>query len=178
MPYRQSADSTRAIVTRMLAARTPVAIFVGPSGRLWLDTDESLTGSTEREVLGRAQSLPDELLEEIRLLANIEAANAKLLQVLLVGQPELAARLNQPALRQLKQRIAVRGNLAPLDARDVSALIAGRIRVAWGEPLPPPEPPAPVRMVVRRLFGFAADNPTRYWFMETKPGWAMVSTRS
>ncbi len=66
-------------------------------------------------VVDEAQSLPHELLEEIRLLANIETSTAKLLQVVLVGQPELADRLNDPSLRQLKQRVAIRATLKPLD---------------------------------------------------------------
>ena len=59
-------------------------------------------------VIDEAQHLPDELLEEIRLLSNIESGNEKLLPIVLSGQPELADRLNRPELRQLKQRIALR----------------------------------------------------------------------
>ena len=66
-------------------------------------------------VIDEAQCLPDELLEEVRLLANIESASEKLLSIVLAGQPELATRLNQPSLRQLKQRIGLRCALAPLD---------------------------------------------------------------
>src|SRR5262245_56446983 len=57
-------------------------------------------------VLDEAQSLPYELLEEVRLLSNIETSTEKLLNVVLAGQPELATRLNEPGLRQLKQRIS------------------------------------------------------------------------
>ena len=63
-------------------------------------------------MIDEAQSLSDELLEEVRLLANIETASEKLFQVVLAGQPELGVRLNQPGLRQLKQRIALRCKLA------------------------------------------------------------------
>ena len=66
-------------------------------------------------VIDEAQCLPDELLEEIRLLANIESASEKLLSIVLAGQPELADRLNQPSLRQLKQRIGLRCTLTALD---------------------------------------------------------------
>ena len=59
-------------------------------------------------VVDEAQSLSAELLEEIRLLANIETATEKLLPLVLAGQPELADRLNEPSLRQLKQRVALR----------------------------------------------------------------------
>ncbi len=85
-------------------------------------------------VVDEAQSMPHDLLEEIRLLANIETDTAKLLQVVMLGQPELAARLNDPSLRQLKQRVAIRCTLRPLDLRSTAAMIAGRIRVAGGKP--------------------------------------------
>ena len=85
-------------------------------------------------IVDEAQSLPHDLLEEIRLLANIETSTAKLLQVVLMGQPELAERLNDPSLRQLKQRVAIRAELGPLDLRGTSSFIAGRLRVAGGQP--------------------------------------------
>jgi general secretion pathway protein A len=83
-------------------------------------------------VIDEAQSLPNELLEEVRLLANIETATEKLLPVVLAGQPELADRLNAPELRQLKQRVALRCTLEPLDARETAEYVAGRIRIAGG----------------------------------------------
>jgi general secretion pathway protein A len=86
-------------------------------------------------VLDEAQSLPYELLEEVRLLSNIEASSAKLLNVVLAGQPELADRLNEPALRQLKQRVSLRCELGPLDLTDAAAYIAGRLRIAGGNPV-------------------------------------------
>jgi type II secretory pathway predicted ATPase ExeA len=85
-------------------------------------------------VIDEAQALPDEILEEIRLLANLETPTQKLLPVVLAGQPELAERLNQPGLRQLKQRIALRCELEPLDVADTAAYIASRIRTAGGDP--------------------------------------------
>jgi general secretion pathway protein A len=85
-------------------------------------------------VLDEAQSLSHELLEEVRLLSNIETSTAKLLNVVLAGQPELANRLNDPNLRQLKQRIALRCELAPLDFPETASYIAGRLRIAVGEP--------------------------------------------
>ena len=83
-------------------------------------------------ILDEVQALPDELLEEVRLLANIETPTDKLLPIVLAGQPELADRLNQPSLRQLKQRVALRCYLEALDARETAEYIAGRIRVAGG----------------------------------------------
>jgi type II secretory pathway predicted ATPase ExeA len=83
-------------------------------------------------ILDEVQALPDELLEEVRLLANIETPTDKLLPIVLAGQPELADRLNQPSLRQLKQRVALRCSLEALDPRETAEYIAGRIRVAGG----------------------------------------------
>ena len=83
-------------------------------------------------IVDEAQGLSHELLEEIRLLSNIETAVDKLLPVVLVGQPELAERLNEPSLRQLKQRIALRCTLPTLDADETAAYIANRIRIAGG----------------------------------------------
>ncbi len=86
-------------------------------------------------VLDEAQSLPYELLEEVRLLSNIEESSTKLLNVVLAGQPELADRLNESELRQLKQRISLRCELGPLDLPDTAAYIAGRLRIAGGNPI-------------------------------------------
>ena len=84
-------------------------------------------------VIDEAQCLPDALLEEIRLLANIESACEKLLSIVLAGQPELADRLNQPSLRQLKQRVGLRCALHPLTRADASLYIASRVRIAGGQ---------------------------------------------
>jgi type II secretory pathway predicted ATPase ExeA len=84
-------------------------------------------------IVDEAQSLSHELLEEIRLLTNIEGPADRSLAVALVGQPELADRLNDPRLRQLKQRIALRCELTPLDLRETAAYIAARVRVAGGK---------------------------------------------
>jgi general secretion pathway protein A len=85
-------------------------------------------------VLDEAQSLPYELLEEVRLLSNIETPTVKLLNVVLAGQPELAARLNEPGLRQLKQRVSLRCEIEPLNFPDTAAYVAGRLRIAGGDP--------------------------------------------
>jgi type II secretory pathway predicted ATPase ExeA len=84
-------------------------------------------------VIDEAQSLPIQLLEEIRLLANLETNEVKLMQVVLVGQPELAERLNEPGLRQLKQRIALRCTLMAMSLQETAAYIAGRIRITGGD---------------------------------------------
>jgi general secretion pathway protein A len=96
--------------------------------------DRQARGEITALVVDEAQALPNELLEEIRLLANMETTIGKLLPVVLAGQPELAERLNEPALRQLKQRIALRCELRPLDLPDTASYIASRIRTAGGDP--------------------------------------------
>jgi len=85
-------------------------------------------------ILDEAQSLPYELLEEVRLLSNIETPTEKLLNVVLAGQPELADRLNEANLRQLKQRISLRCELGTFTFQETGAYIAGRLRIAGGEP--------------------------------------------
>jgi len=90
-------------------------------------------GQTTALVVDEAQSLDDDMLEEIRLLANIETSSEKLLPVVLAGQPELRDRLNEPGLRQLKQRVALRCEIAPFTVEETAAYIANRIRVAGGE---------------------------------------------
>ena len=84
-------------------------------------------------VVDEAQSLPLDLLEEIRLLANIETNTEKLLPVVLAGQPQLSERLNDPALKQLKQRVALRCDLQPLTLKETCAYISRRIRIAGGD---------------------------------------------
>lgn len=85
-------------------------------------------------IIDEAQSLPHELLEEIRLLGNIETTTTKLLNIVLSGQPELADRLNDSSLRQLKQRVALRCELRPLTLDETAAYISGRLRIAGGLP--------------------------------------------
>jgi general secretion pathway protein A len=84
-------------------------------------------------VVDEAQSVPYELLEEIRLLTNAEAANGRSLAVALVGQPELARRLDEARLRQLKQRVVLRCELTPLSLKDTAAYISARVKTAGGE---------------------------------------------
>jgi general secretion pathway protein A len=81
-------------------------------------------------VLDEAQNLSPVTLEQVRLLSNFEAPGAKLLQILLVGQPELGAKLALPELRQLRQRIALRFTLGPLSREETRHYVRGRLRVA------------------------------------------------
>jgi general secretion pathway protein A len=81
-------------------------------------------------IVDEAQNLSPEMLEEIRLLSNLETATSKLLQIMLVGQPELAAMLARPELRQLRQRIVLRHHLRPFDAPECASYIDERLRLA------------------------------------------------
>jgi len=80
-----------------------------------------------------AQSVPYELLEEIRLLTNAESSIGRSIAVVLVGQPELGRRLDESRLRQLKQRVVLRCELTPLSLKDAAAYISARVKTAGGE---------------------------------------------
>ena len=87
-------------------------------------------------IIDEAQDLTDELLEQVRLLSNLETDDRKLLQIILFGQPELRARLNNPRLRQLRQRITIRYHLSPLSLQEVSEYVRHRIHVSGGNGTP------------------------------------------
>lgn len=137
--YLSNPTLTRPEFLQFMTSRLGLPAHVAESKPRFLD---AFTDLLERRadadlltalVIDEAHSLPDELLEEVRLLANIERPDEKLLTVVLVGQPELAVRLNAPSLRQLKQRIALRCDLRPLTLREAAAYIAKRIERAGGE---------------------------------------------
>jgi len=81
-------------------------------------------------VIDEAQNLSVETLEAVRLLSNFETTHQKLMQILLVGQPELRDKLNVPELRQLKQRIGLRCHIAPLSPEETRLYIRHRLRIA------------------------------------------------
>lgn len=87
-------------------------------------------------VIDEAQDLTNELLEQIRLLSNLETDDRKLLQIVLMGQPELRDRLNDHRLRQLRQRITVRYHLRPLSGFEVGQYIQHRLQVAGANGAP------------------------------------------
>jgi general secretion pathway protein A len=87
-------------------------------------------GHTVAILIDEAQNLTDEALENLRLLSNLETDQEKLMQIVLMGQPELEEKLEQPGLRQLKQRVALRCRLAPLKEEEVGAYIDFRLRAA------------------------------------------------
>ena len=84
-------------------------------------------------LIDEAQDLSPELMEQVRLLSNLETDQAKLIQIVLVGQPELADRLDSPALRQLRQRITVRYHLRTLAEEEVAAYIQHRLHMAGSD---------------------------------------------
>jgi general secretion pathway protein A len=81
-------------------------------------------------IVDEAQNLSSEMLEEIRLLSNLETPTSKLIQIVLVGQPELEAKLQCPELRQLRQRIVLRFRLRPFLAVETAHYVAERLRLA------------------------------------------------
>jgi general secretion pathway protein A len=81
-------------------------------------------------IVDEAQALAPDVLEQVRLLTNLETAREKLLQVILIGQPELATLLEQPGLRQLAQRITARYHLEPLSRPETAAYVRHRLAVA------------------------------------------------
>ena len=87
-------------------------------------------------LIDEAQNLPADALEQVRLLTNLETDTQKLLQILLLGQPELRAMLARPELRQLAQRITARFHLEPLQPDDTARYLRHRWRVAGGERFP------------------------------------------
>ena len=96
----------------------------------WFLTRRDLQGLTTVFVIDEAQHLSVDTLEEIRLLTNLEAPKAKLLQIVLAGQPELDLKLDTFELRQLKQRIAMYFQLRPLSEQQTSSYIMSRLKTA------------------------------------------------
>jgi general secretion pathway protein A len=137
--YLNNPALTRAEFVEMLAQRFELSPAAARSKTLLLAELEQVLrerrsrGDITALVVDEAQSLTAELLEETRLLANIETSTEKLLPLVLAGQPELSARLNDPSLRQLKQRVALRCEIAPFELPETAAYISSRIRTAGGE---------------------------------------------
>ncbi len=98
--------------------------------------EQASAGNDVVLLIDEAQDLGDELLEQVRLLSNLETEQRKLLQIVLVGQPELRDKLNTQGLRQLRQRITVRYHLTPLSREETERYIDHRLRVAGGSGRP------------------------------------------
>src|SRR6202158_10913 len=101
----------------------------------WL-LDRYRAGETAVLIVDEAQNLSDEVLEEIRLLTNLETFTEKLLQIVLVGQPELEAKLRQPQLRQLRQRLTLRAKTHPFNLEETKSYISQRLRIAGSNGVP------------------------------------------
>jgi general secretion pathway protein A len=112
-----------------VARRSKTALLVELETLLRARADQ---GEASLLIVDEAQSLSLDLLEELRLLVNIETDSTKLLSLVIAGQPELADRLNDPALRQFKQRVALRCALKPLTSAETTWYLAGRVSTAGG----------------------------------------------
>jgi general secretion pathway protein A len=95
----------------------------------WL-LDRYRAGETAVLIVDEAQNLSEEMLEEIRMMTNVESLTEKLLQIILVGQPELEQKIKQPQLRQLRQRITLRARTYPLSLGETKLYVNQRLRIA------------------------------------------------
>jgi general secretion pathway protein A len=105
-------------------------------------------------IIDEAQNFSDELLEQVRQLSNVETDDRKLLQIVLIGQPELRERLNHPRLRQLRQRITVRYHLKALDRQETRHYVKHRLELAGGNGKPSFTTPA-----IWRVFSYSSGVP-------------------
>lgn len=109
------------------AKATKLAIFRALNAFL---IDQLYLGNNVVLIIDEAQNLKPALLEEIRLLSNLETEKEKLIQIALVGQPQLREKLKSPSLAQLRQRISVRYHILPLSADEVMDYILHRLKIA------------------------------------------------
>ena len=105
-------------------------------------------------IIDEAQNFSDDLLEQVRQLSNVETDDRKLLQIVLIGQPELRERLNNPRLRQLRQRITVRYHLTPLDRFETKQYIRHRLKLVGANGTPNFTSPA-----LWRVFNYSSGVP-------------------
>lgn len=128
-----------------------VKVFVDALNTYLLDAHER--GRRTVLIIEEAQNLSSDVLEQLRLLTNLETSQRKLLQIIMLGQPELREKLARPELLQLAQRITARYHLGPLSKKEVAAYVAHRLDVAGGHAaLFPPS-------VVRRLYRLSGGVP-------------------
>jgi len=137
--YLMNPTLTRKEFVEMLSVRFELSARASRSKAALLNELEGVLrerrsrGQITALMIDEAQSLSEELLEEIRLLANSETTTEKLLPFVLAGQPELRDRLNEPSLRQLKQRVTLRCEITPFTQQETAAYIASRIRTSGGD---------------------------------------------
>jgi general secretion pathway protein A len=115
---------------------------------------QTLAGKETVLIVDEAQNLTEDLLEQVRLISNFETDDRKLLQIVLMGQPELRDRLNSHKLRQLRQRITVRYHLNPLTRTEVGQYIHHRLTLAGAVGVPSFTAPA-----VWRVFNYSKGIP-------------------
>lgn len=130
-PHLSRQDLYQQLLTEFrLPAEETVAASVRVLQRFLLD--QFTSGTRVVVIIDEAHALSRGILEEVRLLSNFETSQSKLLQIVLVGQPELVRRLHRPALRQLRQRIALNFELRPLAFEETIAYVRWRLTVAGG----------------------------------------------
>jgi len=124
-------------------------------------------------VIDEAQNLSSDVLEQLRLLTNLETSERKLLQIILIGQPELRTMLARPELEQLAQRVIARYHLGPLGEAETGAYIAHRLAVAGavGAPFPPALAPLVHRLAhgVPRRINLLCDRALLGAYVENSP---------
>jgi len=124
-------------------------------------------------VIDEAQNLSSDVLEQLRLLTNLETSERKLLQIILIGQPELRTMLARPELEQLAQRVIARYHLGPLGEAETGAYIAHRLAVAGavGTPFPPALTPLVHRLAhgVPRRINLLCDRALLGAYVENSP---------
>lgn len=134
-PFLTSAQLLRTILTELgLKPQGDRVAQLEQLNRFLLD--ELAAGRDVVLLIDEAQDLEAELLEQIRLLSNLETDQRKLLQIVLIGQPELKQKLDDHRLRQLRQRITVRYHLDPLSRSELERYIRHRLQVAGGNGRP------------------------------------------
>jgi general secretion pathway protein A len=137
--YVNNPALTREEFIELLAKRFELSARAAESKTVLLEELERVLierrsrGEITALVIDEAQCLSTSLLEEIRLLANSETTTEKLLPLVLAGQPELRDRLNDPSLRQLKQRVALRCEITPFRVEETAAYMTARVKTAGGD---------------------------------------------
>jgi len=138
--YIENPALTRPEFYHLLAGRLGLSAGAATSkAQFLIEVDASIAVRRGRDprivlIFDEAQALPPALLEEVRLLSNIETESEKLLSIVLAGQPELGDLLEKPEFQALKQRTCLRCELVPFELPDTAAYIGGRLRIAGGDP--------------------------------------------
>ena len=141
-PSEPASEPTEASDEAASPATAPTASSVPAGGKVWFDRlgayllEAYARGDRVVLIIDEAQNLSAEALEQVRLLTNLETETQKLLQIILIGQPELRDSLARPELRQLAQRITARYHLRPLDAHGTGAYLRHRLTTAGAKRFP------------------------------------------